>query len=414
MLYKFYTSLLAFLLCTTWLHAETSVQRSILRNSGIQEHTSSYKQFILFALERLSQSQSDQLFTKTLLDEWNQAEDNGLLRKLFFERFSSEQSQTIAAWYEKPSIESFNQLEKQVWSGEITIKTRTPEEYQTDSKNLSKERARLARLRVEDFLDVKPDIKIFRYIGTNHHTYAAFLEDKIRIIWYIKQHIMQLNYNFYDTWGFTDEQTSMMLTFLQSEEGHFLIKNANIVLNDFVAQVYMNAIESFVQQRTQFTEEEQSLSEAEKAQQEKQFFEEVKSENTREGFASYRKKYPNGKFLEDVDKLEEDYFYHLAKMEDRYALYLGRYAKGRYVDEIKELREAYNYKKLRSSNSLSSYEVFLNRYPNSKYTDEVKGLIETYHYEMAKKHGEVFANEYLRKYPQGRYVEEVKQMLKKP
>ncbi|EKK9985896.1 DUF1566 domain-containing protein [Vibrio vulnificus] len=121
------------------------------------------------------------------------------------------------------------------------------------------------------------------------------------------------------------------------------------------------------------------------------------------GVNEYLEEYPNGKYSSEVrQKIEALYFEKSTTIETARE-YLKRFPQGKYAQQVSEKLEDWFYEK---TTDLSGVNEYLEEYPNGKYSSEVRQKIEALYFE--KSTTIETAREYLKRFPQGKYVQQVK------
>jgi len=165
---------------------------------------------------------------------------------------------------------------------------------------------------------------------------------------------------------------------------------------------------------------------------EKYYYYQVLNSKLESEAETYLKKYPNGKYVQQVKLLLEKWFYEdIVANQSIFSIksaetYLKKYPNGKYVQQVKNILEKLYYQKFVKVKDIGYGKTYLKKYPNGKYVQQVKNILEKLYYKKASKSivdKKIYtykyhqidtyrdAKIYLKKYPNGRYTKQIKNLL---
>ncbi|MCP4295419.1 MAG: hypothetical protein GY786_07420 [Proteobacteria bacterium] len=147
---------------------------------------------------------------------------------------------------------------------------------------------------------------------------------------------------------------------------------------------------------------------------EKNWFEQVQKARDVELCDTYVVEYPQGIYLEQVNQLKENLTFEKAKEAETagaFDTYFLRYPQGLFVEKAKELEEKNWYKRAEEENSHKGYLIYFEEYPQGKFVRQVKGKIELLDYHKAKTSNSIqYFDLFLKEYPDSKFFPEIKEL----
>jgi len=96
----------------------------------------------------------------------------------------------------------------------------------------------------------------------------------------------------------------------------------------------------------------------------------AKTTNTFSSYQTYQNLYPDGKYIEEANKMQEESLWKEVLSKNTvqsYDNYISLYINGKYIKEVKDKREDVFWEEIKKQNTVGSYDLYLSQYPNGKY-----------------------------------------------
>jgi outer membrane protein assembly factor BamD (BamD/ComL family) len=137
----------------------------------------------------------------------------------------------------------------------------------------------------------------------------------------------------------------------------------------------------------------------------------------------YLKKYPNGKYVKDVENIIERKYFELVSKDNSlysYKLYLESYPNGKYVKDVNKkikMLDDNTYTNAKATNKINPLKQYITNYPKGRHIEDAKQRIKDldgYAFAIAAKEETISAYErYIKENPKGQYIELAKSEIER-